>query len=219
MNYKTLKLNNMIEITTKEPEIEQLFLNDIAQGDWAIKLDKNDFKEVSNRHKPIIAVKVEDDKSMAELATIAFEEIKKAGCEPASFIVTLSFRQDDELMMQEMAGLNDCFFTFIDKDTKQKWGVQSLADMPHKRRITIIAFAQSLQPQKEEERTKQKSLFEKWSSKLSLRNIAKTTGKLLLFICLDIITLIGVVYFERNHIYRCGVWWEKIEAFVHSDAD
>lgn len=209
----------MIQIITKEAEIEKLFLNDIAQGDWAIKLDKNDFEEASNRHKPIIAVKAEGDKSMAELATIAFEEIKKTGCKPASFIVTLSFRQDDELMMQEMAGLNDCFFTSVDKDTKLKWGVQSLADMPCKRRITIIAFAQSLQPQKDEERTKRKSLFGKWSSKLSLRNITKMTAKLLLFVCLDIIALIGFIYFEKSHIHRCGVWWEKIETFVQSDAD
>lgn len=132
----------MIQIIQKEQEITNMFLEDTAQGDWVIKLGKADFEKVSIGRKPIIAVKAEDDKSLAELSAIAFDEIKKTGCEPTNFIVMISFRQDDELMMMELAEFNDCLSTYIDNNTDFKWGVQSVSDMPYKRRITIIGFTQ-----------------------------------------------------------------------------
>lgn len=132
----------MIHIINKEQEIADMFLNDIAQGDWSIKLDKTDYEAASNHSKPTIAVKAEDDKSLAEQSAIAFDEIKKTGCEPTSLIVMISFRQDDELMMMELAEFNDCLSTNIDNNTDFKWGVQSVSDMPYKRRITIIGFTQ-----------------------------------------------------------------------------
>lgn len=107
----------MLQIIQKEHEIADMFLNDIAQGDWAIKLDKTDIEAKSNHCKPIIAVKAEDDKSLAELSAIAFDEIKKTGCEPTNFIVMITFRQDDKLMMMEMAEFNDCLSTYIDNNT------------------------------------------------------------------------------------------------------
>ena len=133
----------MIHIINKEQEIADMFLNDIAQGDWSIKLDKTDYEAASNHSKPTIAVKAEDDKSLAELSAIAFDEIKKTGCKPAYFIMILSYRQGDELMMQELSGFNDCLSTYIDNNTDFKWGVQSVSDMPYKRRITIIGFTQN----------------------------------------------------------------------------
>lgn len=132
----------MLQIIQKEQEIADMFLNDIAQGDWIIKLDKTDIEAKSNHSKPTIVVKAEDDKSLAELSAIAFDEIKKTGCEPTNFIFMITFRQDDELMMMEMAEFNDCLSTYIDNNTDFKWGVQSLSDMPYKRRITIIGFTQ-----------------------------------------------------------------------------
>lgn len=42
----------------------------------------------------------------------------------------------------------------------------------------------------------------------------KTASEFLLFLCLEVITAIGFIYFLRNDIYRCGVWWGEIEAFV-----
>lgn len=132
----------MLQIIQKEQEIADMFLNDIAQGDWSIKLDKTDYEAAFNHSKPTIAVKAEDDKSLAELSAIAFDEIKKTGCKPACFIMILSYRQGDELMMQELSGFNDCLSTNIDNNTDFKWGVQSVSDMPYKRRITIIGFTQ-----------------------------------------------------------------------------
>lgn len=202
----------MIHVTTKKRKIAKGFLNDIAQGDWAIRLDKSDFYETCNQHKPIIAVRAEDDKSIAELTAIALDEIRKAGCKPMCFIVMLSFRHDDELMMQEFAAFNDCFSAFIDENTELKWGVQSLTDMPCKRRITIIAFAQAQRSQRK--CLWLQGLWKKLTRRQTLCNMAKMMSRLLLFICLDFITFVGFIYFERNHIYRCGVWWEKIEAFV-----
>lgn len=45
-------------------------------------------------------------------------------------------------------------------------------------------------------------------------SIKEKTIEFLLFICLEDIMAIGFIYYERNHIYRCGEWWEKIETFV-----
>lgn len=135
----------MLQIIQKEQEIADLFLNDTAQGDWIIKLDKTDYEAASNHSKPTIAVKAEDDKSLAELSAMAFDEIKKTGCVPTSLIVMVTFRQDNELMMMEMGEFNDCLSTYIDNDTDFKWGVQSVSDMLYKRRITIIGFTKKKQ--------------------------------------------------------------------------
>lgn len=45
-------------------------------------------------------------------------------------------------------------------------------------------------------------------------SIKEMTIEILLFICFEVIMAIGFIYYERSHIYRCGVWWEKIEAFA-----
>lgn len=45
-------------------------------------------------------------------------------------------------------------------------------------------------------------------------SIMEMTIEFLLFICFEVIMAIGFIYYERNHIYRCGVWWEKIEIFA-----
>ena len=153
----------MIQIIQKEQEITNMFLEDTAQGCWAIKLDKADFEKVSIGRKPIIAVKAEDDKSIGELSEIAFDEIKKTGCKPAYFIVIISYRQDEELMMMELSGFNDCVSTYIDKNTDLKWSVQSLNDMPFKRRITIIAFAQDKQAEDKEKNPKEENYWRKLS--------------------------------------------------------
>ncbi|WP_417125016.1 hypothetical protein [Prevotella pectinovora] len=163
----------MIQIIQKEQEITNMFLEDTAQGDWVIKLGKADFEKVSIGRKPIIAVKAEDDKSIGELSEIAFDEIKKTGCKPAYFIVILSYRQDEELMMMELAEFNDCLSTYIDNNTDFKWGVQSVSDMPYKRRITIIAFAQNQLAEDKEKNPKQENYWRKLSREISERNKAK----------------------------------------------
>lgn len=190
-------------ITTGELEIANMFLEDIAQGNWSIKLDKTDFETAPCGSKPIVSVKVEDDKSIGELSTIAFDEIKKTGCKPAYFIMIISYRQGDELMMQDLSEFNDCASTYIDKKTDFKWGVQSLNDMPCKRRITIIVFAQDKQAEDKEKSPRQESLWKKLSGKLSVHNKMKTTNILLTSICLEIITGIDLMHVERNRIYRC----------------
>ena len=176
----------MIHIIKKEQEIADMFLNDIAQGDWSIKLDKTDIEAKSNHSKPTIAVKAEDDKSLAELSAIAFDEIKKMGCEPTNFIVMITFRQDEELMMMEMAEFNDCLSTYIDNNTDFKWGVQSLNDMPFKRRITIIAFAQDKQAEDKEKNPKEENYWRKLSREISERNKAKRTENHTTSTCPDI---------------------------------
>ena len=176
----------MLQIIQKEQEIADMFLNDIAKGDWAIKLGKADFEKASIGSKPIIAVKAEDDKSIGELSTIAFGEIKKTGCKLAYFIVILSYRQDEELMMQELSGFNDCVSTYIDKDTDLKWSVQSLNDMPFKRRITIIAFAQDKQAEDKEKNPKEENYWRKLSREISERNKAKRADNHKTSTCPDI---------------------------------
>lgn len=176
----------MIQIIQKEQEIANMFLEDTAQGGWAIKLDKADFEKVSIGRKPIIAVKAEDDKSIGELSEIAFDEIKKMGCEPTNFIVIISYRQDEELMMQELSGFNDCVSTYIDKNTDLKWSVQSLNDMPFKRRITIIAFAQDKQAEDKEKTPKEENYWRKLSREISERNKAKRAENHKTPICPDI---------------------------------
>ena len=42
----------------------------------------------------------------------------------------------------------------------------------------------------------------------------KMIPEFLQFLCLEVIMVIGSIYLLRNHIYRFGVWWEKIEALM-----
>lgn len=89
-------------------------------------------------------------------------------------------------MMQELSGFNDCVSTYIDKDTDLKWSVQSLNDMPFKRRITIIAFAQNHLAEDKEKNPKQENYWRKLSREISERNKAKRAENHTTSTCPDI---------------------------------
>ena len=130
----------MIQVVTREWEMAKMFIYEVAQKKGIAHLDWADFESIADQHKPLVAVKVEDNKNIAELIKTAFSEIGKTENKPGNYIVVLSYMQNEEPIMFEMAEFNNSLSRFVDKSSGLKWDIVPVENMSCKRRITIFAF-------------------------------------------------------------------------------
>lgn len=131
----------MIQTITKEWEITQTYIFDVVMRDGLIKLDWDDFRNFAENHRPKIAVKVEEDLPISGLVECAMREIEKYCLgRLASFIVSISYKRDDEIMMDEINGLSESLASIADKDIEIKWGLSPNDNVRYRRSLCIFVF-------------------------------------------------------------------------------
>lgn len=131
----------MIQTITKEWEITQTYIFDVVMRDGLIKLDWDDFRNFAETHRPKIAVKVEEDLPISGLVECAMREIEKYCLgRLASFIVSISYKRDDEIMMDEINGLSESLASIADKDIEIKWGLSPNDNVKYRRSLCIFVF-------------------------------------------------------------------------------
>lgn len=131
----------MIQTITKEWEITQTYIFDVVMRDGLIKLDWDDFRNFAETHRPKIAVKVEEDLPISGLVECAMREIEKYCLgRLASFIVSISYKRDDEIMMDEINGLSESLASIADKDIEIKWGLSPNDNVRYRRSLCIFVF-------------------------------------------------------------------------------
>lgn len=55
-------------------------------------------------------------------------------------MMVISYKKDNEIMVDEMRELNDCFSRLADDDVDIVWGIQQADDIINNRRVTMFAF-------------------------------------------------------------------------------
>ena len=131
----------MIQTITKEWEITQTYIFDVVMRDGLIKLDWDDFRNFAENHCPKIAVKVEEDLPISGLVECAMREIEKYCLgRLASFIVSISYKRDDEIMMDEINGLSESLASIADKDIEIKWGLSPNDNVRYRRSLCMFVF-------------------------------------------------------------------------------
>lgn len=131
----------MIQTTTKEWQIAKAYIYDVASQDGMINLDWDDFQALADSHRPLMAVKVDGDVAVDELLTRAMNEIQ-AHCppKPSGFIVSFAYNEGEEIMMDEMSGINDCMDNLFDEAVDIRWGIAKKEGMESKRCVCVFAF-------------------------------------------------------------------------------
>ena len=106
----------MIQVITREWQITKAYIDDIALHSGLINLDWDDFKAFAENHRPVVAIRNEDNASVTELTDNAMAEIRKRCSNKLSnIIVSISYKEGEELMMDEMEWISDCLTMFANK--------------------------------------------------------------------------------------------------------
>lgn len=131
----------MMTIIKQEWEITKTFIFDVALRDGLIKIDWSDFERMAKKYKPFMAVKVDVPAPLSELIENALEAIhKEINAGLSCIMMVISYKKDNEIMIDEMGKLNGCFSRLADNDVDIVWGIQQADDIENNRCVTIFAF-------------------------------------------------------------------------------
>lgn len=131
----------MVQVITREWEIAKTYIFDIMPRDGMIQLDWNDFQMLAKHHRPLAAVRVEDNISVKQLAELATKEILKYTSGKLScFIMNIYHKEGEEIMMDEIMELAEQMKVTVEDNMQIKWGVSHKDNMVFNRGICIYAF-------------------------------------------------------------------------------
>lgn len=131
----------MIQVITKEWEITKAYIYDVALPPGLIKLDWDDFEVFAETHRPVVAVRNEGNISVKKLTKKAMAEVlKRCPNNLSSFIVLVSYKEGDELMIDEMNKIRGCLTMFANENIEIKWGISPQKSLIGKRCVFIFAF-------------------------------------------------------------------------------
>ena len=131
----------MIQIIKNEWEITTIYILDVASRDGIINLDEQDFENMARKSKPAVAVKIDENLDVSELTEKAIRKAKEnVNGKFVSIITVVSFKKGNELMMDEMGGINACFSCLADEGVDILWGLQQDDSITSNRCVTVFAF-------------------------------------------------------------------------------
>lgn len=131
----------MVQIITREWEITKTFIFEVVMKEGLMKIDLNDFENTTKHSKPAVAVKVDEPLGISEMMDMAFEEMmKNLTGTLTSVMIIISYRQDQNIMMAELGGMNESFSRLSEEEVEIVWCIQEADDITNSRSITVFAF-------------------------------------------------------------------------------
>lgn len=131
----------MVQIIIREWEIAKTYIYEVVLRDGLIRLDWNDFEMKAQHNKPAVAVKMDEPLGISEMTIKAIEEIKKnIKGTLSSVMIIISYKKDQNLMMDELGGMNDSLSRFAEEDVEIIWGIQEADEITNSRSMTVFAF-------------------------------------------------------------------------------
>lgn len=131
----------MLSVINREWQIAKTYIEDALSLSGPINLDWDDFKEFAEKHRPVLAVRNEGDTAVKELTEETMAEMRKRCSNNLSNIILLiSYKEGENLMMDEMEAVSNCLATFANENIEIKWGISQNSSLNCKRCIAIFAF-------------------------------------------------------------------------------
>lgn len=131
----------MAQIIKKEWQITKMYIYEVVLQEGIINLDWNDFRSFAEEHRPLIAVKNEGDAPVSQLVDKAMGEARKQGIsQPSSIIVSIFYKEGEEIMMEELFGLCDGMNQIASEDVAIKWGISQNDSLENKRSVNVFIF-------------------------------------------------------------------------------
>ena len=124
----------MVQIIKKEWQITKIYIYEVVLQEGIINLDWNE-------HRTLIAVKNEGDAPVSQLVDKAMGEARRQGIsQPSSIIVSIFYKEGEEIMMEEMFGLCDGMNQIASEDVAIKWGISQNDSLENKRSVNVFIF-------------------------------------------------------------------------------
>lgn len=131
----------MVQTITREWEITKAYIYEVALHDGVVSLDWDDFQTLAESHRPLMAIKIDGDVAVKELVAKAMNEInRQCSSKPSGLIVSISYKKDEEIMMDEMFGLSDSMDNIATENVEIKWGISQNDSQKSKRCVWVFAF-------------------------------------------------------------------------------
>lgn len=131
----------MVQIITREWEITKTYIFEVVLRDGMIRLDWNDFEMKARQSKPAIAVKVDEPLGISEMTVKAIEEIKRnIKSTLSSVMIIISYKKDQNLMMDELGGMDESLSCLAEEDIEITWGIQEVDEITNSRSMIVFAF-------------------------------------------------------------------------------
>lgn len=131
----------MVQTITREWEIAKAYMYEVALHDGVISLDWDDFQALAENLRPLMAIKIDGDVAVKELVAKAMDEInRQCSGSPSGLIVSISYKKDEEIMMDEMFGLSDSMDNVATENVEIKWGISQHDSQKSKRCVWVFAF-------------------------------------------------------------------------------
>ena len=131
----------MVQTITREWEIAKTYMYEVALHDGVVSLDWDDFQALAESHHPLMAIKIDGDVVVKELVAKAMNEIhRQCTNRPSGLIVSISYKKDEEIMMDEMFGLSDSMDNIVNENVEIKWGISQNDSQKSKRCVWVFAF-------------------------------------------------------------------------------
>lgn len=135
----------MIQIKKEEWEITKMYIFDVALRDGIVNLDLQDFENKAREARPAVAVKVDEPLDVSGLTEKAIGIIKEnVSGKLDSVMVVVSFKEGNELKMEDLDGMGACFLRLANENVDVVWGLQQADDITNDRQVTAFAFEQPL---------------------------------------------------------------------------
>lgn len=131
----------MVKVITREWDIAKTYIYEVVLRDGLIRLDWNDFEMKAKESRPAVAVKVDEPLGISELTAKAIDEVKKnIKGTLSNVMVIISFKKGQDLMMEELGGMNGSLVRLADENVDIIWGIQQVEDITNNRCMTVFAF-------------------------------------------------------------------------------
>lgn len=134
----------MTQVIKREWEIAKTFIFEVDLRNGVIHIDWEDFERMAMEYNPSVLVKVDEEKSLGELAETALGKVlENLVGELAGLILVISFKKDEEIMMDELDEWNACLRRLIGEYVEIKWGLQESSDIEGRRSVMAFGFSKS----------------------------------------------------------------------------
>lgn len=133
---------NQVAIITKEWEITEDYIFDVAMKHGLINLDMNDFTKFASLNKPLIAIKADGDGPMSEQMSIALKGINlQANVKVSAVIISMAYNPSSQMVVDEMEGMNANLDELTNQGTNVLWGLREDDGIPYERSVALYVFA------------------------------------------------------------------------------
>lgn len=131
----------MKRVVTQEWEFAKTFIFDFVLRSGTTKLEWDDFYAFAEKHHPLVAVIVEDNMPLYQLAELAISEIQKYALDNLScIIISICYKEGESITIDEISAFAERINSIAENEVQIQWSVSPNNQINSDRSIGIYIF-------------------------------------------------------------------------------